>query len=150
MEKSYAEADLQLAQARLAQAQSENQTVRGSVPRAVINSLEAGVQVTRDRLKLLESDSTADPYAPQIKGAEDAIVALETTHAESLKANKFQAGTVPDVQLQREQAEIALAKARLSVLKVLNQQPPEVRVQWELAELQDQIRSLWARPLIEE
>jgi hypothetical protein len=52
--------------------------------------------------------------------------------------------------LRREQAAIVVAKARLAALKVLDQQPPEVRIQWELGQIQDQIRALWARPLIED
>jgi hypothetical protein len=43
-----------------------------------------------------------------------------------------------------------VAKARLASLKALAQQPPEIRMQWEISQLQDQIRALWARPLIED
>jgi hypothetical protein len=147
--KSYAEANLELAQARLAQAQSENQNVKGSVSQAMLGELEAGVQVAQERLKQLDGNR-AEPYAPQIKAAEDAVSGLEADHTESLKANQLQAGAVPDIELRREQAEIAVAKARLAALKSLAQQPPDVQIRWQIDQLQDDIRALWARPLIED
>jgi hypothetical protein len=150
LEKSYAQANLQLAQARLAQARHENQTVAGSVSDGTLAELSAGVQLTQLRLRQLESGATGDLYAPQIAAAEDAIRGREADYAESVKANSIQAGAVPDVELRREYAEIAVAKARLASLKALAQQPPEVRMQWEISQLQDQIRALWARPLIQD
>lgn len=49
-----------------------------------------------------------------------------------------------------EEARKQLSQARLAALRALAQQPPEVRVQWEIRQLQDEIRALWARPLIED
>ncbi|HEX3601624.1 MAG TPA: hypothetical protein VHU84_15840 [Lacipirellulaceae bacterium] len=149
LEKNYAQANLELAQARLAQAKSENQTVNDSVSRAMLAELESGVQVSQEQLKQLESGRPMNSYAPRIQAAENAITALENDHAESVKANKLQAGAVGEPELRRELAEIAVAKARLAAIKAISQQPPEVRIQWEIGELQDQIRALWARPLIE-
>jgi hypothetical protein len=62
----------------------------------------------------------------------------------------LQAGAVPDVELRREQAEISVAKARLAALQALPQQSPQVRVEWQIRMLQDDIRALWARPLIQD
>jgi hypothetical protein len=150
LEVAYARANLELAQARLAEAKSQNQSVRGSVSDGTLDELTAGVQLAQDRLKQLESGRSGDPYAGQIAAAEGALRALEADHDESLKANKIQAGSVADPELRREVAEIAVAKARLAALKVVSQQPPEVRIQWQIGQLQDQIRALWARPLIED
>jgi hypothetical protein len=150
LEKSYAQANLELAQARLAQAKGENAAVAGSVPDGTLAELQAGVQMTRDRLRQLDSNDNTHPYAPQLVAAQDEVNALEADHAESLKANKVEAGAVSDFELRREQAEINVAKARLAALKVLAQQPPEVRVQWEISQLQDEIRALWARPMLED
>ena len=150
LEKNYAQANLELAQARLAQAKGENSTVGGSVPDGMLAELQAGVQVTKDRLQQLNSNDNRQPFAPQLAAAQDAVTALESDHAESLKANKLEAGSVPDIELRREVAEINVAKARLAALKALAQQPPEVRVQWQISQLQDEVRALWARPLIED
>jgi hypothetical protein len=150
LEKSYATANLELAEARLAQANSENQAEEESVSQVMISELTAGVQLAQGRLKQLEASSNEKPYGPEIKAAEDAVNALQKDHAESIKANKLEAGAVADAELRREQAEIAVAQARLAALKSLDQQPPEVRVKWELGQLQDQVRALWARPLIED
>ncbi|HEX4413538.1 MAG TPA: hypothetical protein VH107_07915 [Lacipirellulaceae bacterium] len=149
LERSYAAANLELAEARSAQANSQNQTVADSVSRGMLAELKAGVQVAQDRLKQLDAKGNENPYGPQIKATEDAVSLLENNYSEATKANKISAGSVPDVELRREKAAIAVAKARLSALKVLDQQPPEVRIRWELGQLQDQIGALWARPLIE-
>ncbi len=150
LERAYAQANLELAQARLAQAKSQNQTVKGSVSQGMMDELSAGVQITQDYLRQLDGKGTGNPFAPQIVAAEDAVRGLEANHAESIKANTIQAGTVTDAELRRELAEIAVAKARVAALKVVSQQSPEVRIQWEIGQLQDQIRALWARPLIED
>jgi hypothetical protein len=150
LEKSYAVANLELAEARLEQANSQNQTVAESVSQDTIDELKIGVQLAQGRLKQLESGNKENPYGPQIKAAEDSLTALQQVYAESTNANKLTAGTIDDAELRREKAEIAVAQARLAALKSLDQQPPEVRVQWELDQLHDQIRALWARPLIED
>jgi hypothetical protein len=150
LEKSYATANLELAEARLAQAKSENEAEEDSVSDVTISELEAGVQLTQGRLKQIESGDKENPYAPQIKSAEDVVSALKNDYTESVKANKIEAGAVSDADLRREKAEIAVAEARLAAVKALDQQPPEVRIEWELGQLHDQIRELWARPLIED
>jgi hypothetical protein len=150
LEKSYAQANLELAQARLAQARSENEAVKGSVSDGTLDELTAGVQLTQGQLRQLESGATDNTYAAQIAAAEEAVRGLEAEHAASVKANSIQAGSVTDAELRREAAEVAVAKARLASLKDLAQQPAEVRMQWEISQLQDQVRALWARPLIED
>lgn len=149
LERNYAAANVELAEARLAQANSQNQAVADSVSRGTIAELKAGVQLAQDSLKQLDAKGHDNPYGPQIKAAQDVVSLLEGNYSEATKANKISAGSVPDVELNREKAAITVAKARLAALKVLDQQPPEVRIQWELGQLQDQIRALWARPLIE-
>ena len=150
LEKRYAEANLELAQARLAAAQSQNKAVAGTISKQTMDDLQTGVQVSRDQLKQIAVNQNANTLSPRIAAAEGIIQALETNHAESLKANQLQAGAVAEVELRREQAEINVAKARLAALQALPQQSPQVRVEWEIRMLQDDIRALWARPLIED
>jgi hypothetical protein len=150
LEHNYAVANLQLAEARLAQATSQNKTVPDSVSSEMIRELKAGVQLAQGRIKLLDSAARENPYGPQIRATEDTLAAMQSNFDEANKANKIQADSVPEVQLRRAQASIDVAKARLAALKALDQQPPEVRIQWEIGQLQDQIRALWARPLIED
>ncbi len=150
LERDYAAANVELAEARLAQANSQNQAVADSVSQEMTSELKAGVQLAQGRLKQLDANGRENPYGPQIQATQDAVSAMQNNYDEALKANKIQAGTVTDVLLRREKASIDVAKARLAALKSLDQQPPEVRIQWELGQLQDQIRALWARPLIED
>src|SRR6185503_18073465 len=62
LEAAYAKANVELAKARLAQAQSQNQAVKGSVSDGTLDELQAGVQLTEDRLRQLESGG-GDRYA---------------------------------------------------------------------------------------
>ncbi len=150
LEQQYAEANLGLANARLAVAESQNKAAAGSVTKETMDELRAGVQVARDQVKQLAVNKTANSLSPRVTAIESRIQALETNHAESIKANQLQAGSVSDVELRREEAEISVAKARLAALRALPQQSPQVRVEWEIRMLQDDIRALWARPLIED
>jgi len=150
IEKSYADANLQLAQARLAMAQSQNKAVAGTVDKETMDALASAVQVARDQVKQIAVNKNPNSLSPQIAAIEGVIKAFETNYSEALKANQQQAGAVPDVELHREQAEIAVAKAKLAALRVLSQQPPQVRVEWQIRMLQDDVRALWARPLIQD
>jgi hypothetical protein len=150
LEQSYAQANLELAQARLALAKNQNEESSGTVSQEMIDELEAGVQITENQLKHLDSASAANPFAPQIIAAQDDLKRLEADLNESLAANKLQAGAVSELAIGREQAEINVAKARIAALNALAEQPAEVRIQWQIGQLQDQIRALWARPLIED
>ena len=150
LEKGYAEANLELARARLAMAQSQNKAVAGTISKETMYDLQSGVQIAQDQVKQIAVNQNANALSPQIAAAEGTIRALEANYAESLKANQQEAGAVPDVELRREQAEIQVAKARLAALQSLPQQSPQVRVEWQIRMLQDDIRALWARPLIED
>jgi hypothetical protein len=108
------------------------------------------VQITENQLKQLDSASAANPFGSQIIAAQDDLKRLEADLDESLAANKLQAGAVSELAIGREQAEINVAKARLAALQALAGQPADVRFQWQINQLQDQIRALWVRPLIED
>lgn len=150
LEINFARANVELAQARLAMAKSENAAVAGTIPRETMAALAADIQVSTDRLRMLESGQDGNPYGPQILAATGIIKSLETAYNESIRANQLAPGTVKDVSLRRQFAEINVAKARLASLQVLAQQPPEVRTAWEFQLLQNDISALWARPLIED
>jgi hypothetical protein len=145
-----AEANFELAQARLAQAESENKLAAGTITPDTVELLQAGVKLTGEQLQQLQGKGGADAFAPQIAAAASLVQALESDHNESLQANKLQPGSVAEPQLRREQAEINVAKARLAALQSLPQQPLEARLEWEISQLQDDIRALWARPLIQD
>jgi hypothetical protein len=150
LEQRYAEANLELAQSRLDMAQSQNKTVPGTVAKQTMNELHSAVQVARDWVKQLAVNQNPNRYSPQIAAMEGVIRSLEANHADSIKANQLQNGAVPAATLRNEQAEINVAKARLAALRALAQQPPDVRIEWEIRMLHDDIRALWARPLIQD
>jgi hypothetical protein len=150
LELRYAQANLELAQARLALANSQNQKAASTISQDVIDTLKAGVKLTQDKLQQLQAPATGNgsTFAPQIVAAQDGLKALIDVHNQSLQANKLQPDAVPDPKLRREQAEIDVAAARVAALQSLARQPFEVRIEWQIAQLQDDIRALGARPLI--
>lgn len=150
IERNYATANLELAKSRLALAESQRQAVADSVSEETLDALQAGVRFAQDRLAHLSNRDAANPFAPQIATATDQLKGLEADHAKSLEANRLAAGAVSDLKLRNEVAEINLAKARLAAMQSMAQQPLEVRIQWQIALLQDEIRALWARPHIED
>lgn len=150
LELRYAQANLALAKARLALAESQNKVANRTISPDMINALKAGVKLTQDDLQQIQAPANGNknPYAPQIIAAQDVLNALIEAHNQSLQANNLQPGAVPEPKLRREQAEIDLAAARLAGLQSLAQQPLEVRMQWQIGQLQDDVRALWARPLV--
>lgn len=150
LEIQYAEANLKLAEAQLATAQHTNQQAADSVSKATIDSLRAGVAIAQDRLKNLQGTGDENPYSEMILEAEARLRGAEEAYQESLQANGIDASAVPEVKLRKQQAEIEVAQARLAMLKSLDAQPADVRLHWEIRQLQDEIRALWNRPLIED
>ncbi len=149
LERAYAEANLELAKARLGMALNQKKMVADSVPDDTLSDLEANVEFAQDRLAQLKSNRNTTFMTAAIAAAELDLKGTQNDYNKSLEANKIAAGAVPDLQVQLEAAELAAAKARLAVVRALGQQPAEVRVQWQIAQLQDEIRALRARPLIE-
>src|SRR5262249_36685841 len=88
LEQQYAEANLELAQARLAVAQSQNKSVAGTISKETMDDLQSGVQVARDWLKQLVVNKNPNQYSPRAAALEGTIQALETNYAEALKANE--------------------------------------------------------------
>jgi hypothetical protein len=148
--KTYAEANLALAKARLASAMNANEAVRDAVSKDMLDALQAGVELAQADLNEIAKGESANPFAPQIAAAEKNLAGLVAEQKASIEANRVASGAVSELDMRRDAAEIAVAKAKLAALKSLANQPPEVRMQWQIGELQDQIRALWARPLIED
>lgn len=150
LELGYAEANLELAQARLDLATSQKQAVADSVSDDTLDALEAGVLSAQNCLAQLKTKTAAGANASQILAAEQELQGLKAAYTKSLEANKLAAGSVSDLELRSQLAEVNVAKARLAAARELGNQPVEVRMQWQIGQLQDQIRALWARPLIED
>jgi hypothetical protein len=150
IKKSYAEANLELAQARLALAADEEKLPGGSVSDDAIGDLRVGVELAKEELAAISRGATTNPLAPQIAAAELTLRGLEAQRKRLQEANKLTAGAVSDLDLRLAAAQTAVAKAQLAALKALADQPAEVRMQWQIKQLQDEVRALWARPLIED
>jgi hypothetical protein len=150
IEKAYAQANLALADARLKLAQDQKSAVADSVPVDTMDALQSAVDGARARVEQLQKPGTAKPISLEIAAAERDVKACQTDYNKSLEANKLVAGAVPELQVELQAAELGVAKARLAAARALQNQPADVRMQWQINQLQDQIRALWARPLIED
>src|SRR5262249_35422663 len=63
LEKTYAEANFELGQARLAMAQSQNQAVAGTVDKETMDELTSGVQIARDQIKQIAVNQNANSFS---------------------------------------------------------------------------------------
>jgi hypothetical protein len=145
-----AQANVELADARLAEAENQDKLAPGTNSVGAIQMLKTDAKFSRDRLTQLEGKGGSNPFAPQIIAATDQIKALTDNYNGSLQANNLQPGSVSAQQLRRQQAEINVAKARLAAFQSLSEQPLPVRLEWQIRQLQNDIHALWARPLIQD
>src|SRR6478736_4495557 len=80
LELRCAQTDAALAEARLAQAQSQNKLIPSTIPQEQIQMLQAGVMLTRDRLQQLQRNVSDNPFGPQLAAATDILRSLELPH----------------------------------------------------------------------
>ncbi len=73
LEQRYAEANLELAKARLAMAQSQNKAAAGSVSKQTMDELQSGVQISQDWLKQLAVNQNPSIYSQRIAAVEGMI-----------------------------------------------------------------------------
>src|SRR5690242_20048022 len=72
IEQSYAEANVELAKARLAMAISQNKAVAGTISKETMDELKSGLQVAQDSLKQLLVNHNANAISPRIAAAQGA------------------------------------------------------------------------------
>jgi hypothetical protein len=142
---NYAKALLKVAQADLAKADDANKKVAGTIPPSVVFGLRNDVDMAKARVKGmlgLAKDEKDNDYIP---AAKDAISYAEEQLKLAQEANARVPGAVSKPELERRQAEVEVARARLEVAKLLNTAAPMEVAEWELLQLQGDVHELQFR-----
>jgi hypothetical protein len=149
---AYATANLELAEVRLNQLNREREVARDAVPDETIAILESQVELAKLQLDQITNGKPGDVLDFQLAAAAAELKARETNYQKLVRIREFAASSaaVTGADLKLAAAQIAVARSRVGILKALAAQPAEVRIQWQIADMQNQIRSLWTRPQIED
>ena len=142
---NYAKALLKVAQADLAKADEANRKVAGTIPPSVLFGLRNDVTMAQARVKGmlgLAKDEKNNDYIP---ATQDAINYAEEQLKRAQDANARVPTAISKAELDRRQAEVELARARLEVAKRLNTAEPMEVAEWELLQLQGDVHELQFR-----
>ncbi len=141
----YVQAQLRLAEARLETALKTNAEVARVYPLTIIQRRRAAVELAKLRLQRLgQGGQGAERFGLAVAQAELAVQAAVANYQSAKKVTQQQARPGDRLRLAELQAAVGLAEARLKALKALKDQPPVVRLQWELDQLWDRIDALRA------
>ncbi len=138
----YAKAMLKSAQANLARAREVNSRAADTIPMAAVRNLENDVAASEARIKMLQGTDGGSGDSPFLASAKSALGFAEASLKEAQEINARVAGAVGKSEVERRQAEVDLARARLRVAQLLNSAPESERIQWVLMQLQEEVHGL--------
>ena len=139
LQKAYASATLELAQADLAVDEEMIKQVPGTVPGMHLDRLERLVILRQRQLKAIEGRSAIDRLEPLVLSCQMMLANSADNLRRLLAANKQVAGTIPTVEIRRAEVRVAVAEARVALAKALPKQSAPVRLHWELQILREQL-----------
>jgi hypothetical protein len=141
----YAQAMLKSAQANLARAREVNARATDTIPASAVRNLEADVTGAEARIKMLQGTDGGAGDSPYLAAAKSALAIAEASLKESQEINSRVAGAVSKSEVDRRQADVDLARARLRVAQLLATAPPAERIEWELRQLQEEVHGLQSK-----
>jgi hypothetical protein len=139
---AYGEAVLNVAKADLAKAREANDRAAETIPRSVVRGLENDVKMAEARLNVMEGTKATDADSPYSLAAKDALQFAEENLKQAQTVNARVPGAVSKAEVERRQADVDLAKARLQVAGLLGKATPLEAAQWELLQLQEDMHDL--------
>lgn len=139
LEKAYASTTLELAQADLAVDEEMIEQVSGTVPGMHIDRLKRRVVLRQRQLKTLENGTAVNRLEPLALSCQMMLANSADNLRRLLAANKRISGTIPAVEIRQAEVRVAVAEARLALVKALPKQPEPVRLHWELQILREQL-----------
>lgn len=139
---SYAQAVLAVAQADLAKASEANSKAPETIPRSVVRGLENDVSMAQARVNAMQGPVAAGAESPYLLAAKDALSFAQENLQQAQTVNSRVAGAISKAELDRRQADVDLAKARIKVAGLLNKATPLEAAQWELLQLQEDMHDL--------
>jgi hypothetical protein len=138
----YAQAVLEVAQADLAKAREANARAPETIPTSVVRGLESDVAMAKARLASMQGPTATGADSPYTLAAKDALVFAEDNLKQAQTVNSRVPGAISKAEMDRRQADVDLAKARLQVAGLLSQATPLEAAQWELLQLQEDMHDL--------
>jgi hypothetical protein len=139
---TYAQAVLEIAQADLAKAREANNRAPETIPSSVVRGLQNDVGMAQARVSAMQGPVAAGAESPYMMAAKDALSFAEENLQQAQNVNARVPGAISKAELDRRQADVDLAKARLQVAGLLNKTTPLEATQWELLQLQEDLHDL--------
>jgi hypothetical protein len=139
---AYAQAVLEVAQADLAKAREANAKAPETIPTSVVRGLENDVSMAKARVTSMQGPAATGSDSPYTLAAKDALTFAEENLKQAQTVNSRVPGAISKAEMDRRQADVDLAKARLQVAGLLTKVTSLEAAQWELLQLQEDIHDL--------
>lgn len=137
----YAKALLKVAEADLAKSREADSKVPGTVPFSIIRGLQNDVAIGNARLQAMLG-AVRQGENPYVLSAKDSLAFAEEAVRQANTANARAPGAVSRGEVERRQADVDLAKAKLEVAKLMDNADPLEIARWELMQLQEDVHDL--------
>lgn len=139
--RDYAGAAVDVAEAQLASAKAINQSVPRSIAADRIGNLTRLVEAAQTRQRMLKMADPSNVCATLVAAAEISLKRDENTYSGYQKAVERGAVLSPGT-LDLAKSRVQLAKARVELIKALADQPLEIRRQWQIELIVDELESI--------
>jgi hypothetical protein len=142
---AYAKSVLAVAQADLAKARDANSKTAETIPSSVVRGLQNDVAVAQARVSMMDGTAPAGGENPYMIAAKDALAFAQENLQQAQSVNIRVPGAIGQVEINRRQADVELAKARLDAASMLSKVSPQEAEEWELLQMQEQLHDLGFR-----
>ncbi|HTQ39574.1 MAG TPA: hypothetical protein VMJ32_11125 [Pirellulales bacterium] len=142
---AYAQAVLQVVQADLAKAREANSKAPETIPSSVVRGLENDVAVAKARVAVMQGTTPPGGDNPYMIAAKDALAFAQENLQQAQSVNTRVPGAISKVEIDRRQADVDLAQARLAAAALLDKVSPQDAEEWVLLQMQEQLHDLGFR-----
>lgn len=141
-ELNYAQAILKVVQADLAKAKEANGRVPDTIPNSVVRSLEFDVAEASGRVRAMSGGNQGEMDNPYAALAKQSLDFAEQSLKQAQDANARAAGAVSPAEVQRRQADVEAARAKLQMANLLNNASASDMMEWQLLQLLADVHDL--------
>jgi hypothetical protein len=142
---AYAQAVLEVAQADLAKANEANSKAAETIPSSVVRGLQNDVAVAKARVTVMQGTTPPGGENPYVIAAKDALGFAQENLQQAQSVNARVPGAIGKVELDRRQADVNLAQARLSAAALLDKVSKQESEEWVLLQIQEQLHDIGFR-----
>jgi hypothetical protein len=144
IEVRFARAQLQLAEVSLKQVRQMNQRATGAVPQNAVAQYEQDVEVAKALVQAADHrpGQQEDLFPVWLRRAEAEATSAETQWRSAAAANRRAPGAYADLEVERLHLRADVARLRFEHGQALADKSAEVRLQWQLGVLADDVERL--------